>query len=313
MYTTLSFLKANEACKDGYRQMISFFGQSAKMKERKIPLSLCALVLSRDNMKWLLDNAAVIEPDEFQKFYEKWAHKLNMASLWASITPDRDTAAFKALVDFASASTFEEFDAAFKNHRFTTFYRFVRHHDIHWYVPAKFIDQCMNKYDETTEVRHTQFYNNNRRQFPNLVPPPEDTYFGEIAHQAFLFSADPYGDAVKFIAENHTVLPLHKAKLTMDMRGDKPKATFAVSGNELVYNTYRFLSSRNSAAALESVLNGQTAEPDEDEYGEDGESPNPDAGDAVVIVDDDAPSRHTRPEAIHLEEDAESSELSRAA
>jgi hypothetical protein len=73
MYTTINLLKQNEACTGGFGRMLAFFGPNVKLRDQKIPLHVIALVGGWDDMCWALEEALVIDKEQYTKFFYKHA------------------------------------------------------------------------------------------------------------------------------------------------------------------------------------------------------------------------------------------------
>lgn len=80
MYTTMNMLRRNQACTDGYGKMASFFGVRPAFRDTKIPLHAVALVAGESDLKWVAENAMVIDPQEFEAM-----HRRVLPVIWNSV------------------------------------------------------------------------------------------------------------------------------------------------------------------------------------------------------------------------------------
>lgn len=71
MYTTMNILRRNKACADGYGKMASFFGVNPSFRDVKIPLHVVALVAGEDELGWVIENAMVIDREEFEALHRR--------------------------------------------------------------------------------------------------------------------------------------------------------------------------------------------------------------------------------------------------
>jgi hypothetical protein len=81
VYTTIQLLKEQEACRDGFATVLSYFGGAKANHETVIPLHALLLVSGFEDTLWALANAAIIDPIQFEEFKQKWAVQLFWAML----------------------------------------------------------------------------------------------------------------------------------------------------------------------------------------------------------------------------------------
>ena len=72
MYVTLETLRQGEACKPGFKRVVTYFVSILKNKQQHIPLWALGLSGgSLDDLEWALGSCFVLDEKEFQSFYAK--------------------------------------------------------------------------------------------------------------------------------------------------------------------------------------------------------------------------------------------------
>lgn len=277
MYTTLEFLKENEACKDGYGEMTSFFGVSPKIKKVKIPLSVCALAISEEHLNWLVENAAIIDRQEYEAFRKRWVLPLMHTIMWRDV-PKKNDKRYKTYVEFASAKTSEEVEALIEADRFKMRNEIEMTHNDYWWHAGRFVEVVLENWKGTLHYRHRDFRDEASHELrEGMAPlPPRASnnccYYFSLPerHPAYLFSTDPYGDAAKFLMEHGAYMPHKKLKITPPV-GDQPvKAALQISGAREVVQMAKFLADTRATRSEVSVPTSINLDGPDDEA-EDGE------------------------------------------
>lgn len=65
MYTTLKHLKEASACRDGFSKLLSFFGTSASIKDKQIPLHAVLLISGKSDFNWAARHGCIIDPVQY--------------------------------------------------------------------------------------------------------------------------------------------------------------------------------------------------------------------------------------------------------
>lgn len=180
MYTTLSILKSVKACKPGYSRQISFFGTKSIHKDQRIPLHAIALIGGAADVGWAVTHGIIIDPTEFQRFYER--HALSVFKYLCATKISNgyyDTGKHKIVHDLVADSTkvqtHEELSEFLKRARGFHFdhrlFTEVLNHDC-WNTPRAFIQLCLeilsSKYSASSKWAFPQADNKSkvRTKFP---------------------------------------------------------------------------------------------------------------------------------------------------
>lgn len=158
MYTTLNILKHGDACVPGFTRMASFFGITPDVKEQRIPLHVVALVGGLSDAQWALDNAAVIEEEEFKKFYQRHLPAVFKRMMYYEIerrnrgSKTKNPILNDLIKEAFTVHTFEQIEAFLKKARSYRFdhalYNSVLN-DRCWSNPHQFIHKALETLTET--------------------------------------------------------------------------------------------------------------------------------------------------------------------
>lgn len=158
MYTTLNILKHGDACVPGFTRMASFFGISPDVKDQRIPLHVVALVGGLSDAQWALDNAAVIDEEDFKKFYARHLPAVFKRMMYYELerrnrnSKTKNPILNELLKEAFSVHTFEQIEAFLKKARSYRFdhalYNSVLN-DRCWSNPHQFIHKALETLTET--------------------------------------------------------------------------------------------------------------------------------------------------------------------